>query len=371
MGNFDRIVRKNEFQIPKEFDSYFQNKFSSDLIKTKQFKGNESSIKFWEDYLQSEELNAFQILKDFYPQLYFPIESGINKTENYVNTVLKGKDSYKSIEKQLQLNSPEGVNIKIHESIAGKIPVLSIDDDEDFVIFLQCLIHNNNPLAIPQSMGAFLAKGINNWARIHSLKNQWLENNSFGNWSNEFSENILPYPDLYKDKIIVLSAKPYSNIPFERLGLSEEEWKTYSYSIRLEHECTHLYTLKKYGYASNNLHDELIADYIGISKAYGSYNKYWMLLFMGLEDYPKYRKGARLQNYLENTHLSEESFQKLTSTIRNAIETIAYFDSELGKISSTKDQTRRIEALCETNLLYIASDKGVNKLMKKYNEKNR
>jgi hypothetical protein len=33
-------------------------------------------------------------------------------------------------------------------------------------------------------------------------------------------------------------------------------------SIREEHECTHLYTLKKYGVHQIVLHDELIADYI-------------------------------------------------------------------------------------------------------------
>lgn len=43
--------------------------------------------------------------------------------------------------------------------------------------------------------------------------------------------------------------------------------------------------------------DELIADYAGIVAAWGRYRADWFLRFVGLEDYPRYREGGRLQNY--------------------------------------------------------------------------
>ncbi|MGH1518483.1 DUF7005 family protein [Chryseobacterium sp. JK1] len=350
-----------------ELESYFQNKFSLEAITTITSEEN-FSIQFWEDYLLSSSKNGLQILQDFYPQLYFPVQTEINKTESYINAVLKGKKSYENLHKNLQLNDKDGITIKVYDSVAGAIPIVSINDCEDFSTFVQCFLHKNNPEPIPQSMGAFLANGINNWARIHDLKEKWIRNNPFGNWNTEFSQNILPHPGMYKDKIIVLSTKPYSNVPADKLGLSDHEWRAYSYTIRLEHECTHLYTLKKYGKASNNLHDELIADYIGICKAFGEYNKEWMLAFMGLENYPQYRKGARLENYLNN-QVSEENFQDITYIIKNAIEAIAYFDSELGIIQSDRDQMVRIETLCETDIIDIASGRGGYMLMTKYNEK--
>lgn len=364
------IILKNneEFQVPKELESYFQNKFSLECIMTIP-SGENFCIEFWKNYLEVNDLNPFQILKKFYPQLNFPIQKDINKTEDYINAVLKGKDCYGTLQDELQLNNAKEITINVHESIAGGIPVVSVPDNKDFATIVQCFLHKNNPIEIPESMGAFLASGMNNWARIHVLKKHWTEANPLGNWNEEFSKNILPNPDLYKDKIIVLSTKPYSNVSANRLGLRDDEWKTYSYLIRLEHECTHLYTLKTYGYASNNLHDELIADYIGIAKAAGRYHKEWMLLFMGLEDYPKYRKGARLENYLENIQLSDEKFHKLIYIIKNAIETIAWFDNELGTIRSDKDQKARIEVLCETDLTNIASEEGGHILMIKYNEK--
>ncbi|WP_343665343.1 DUF7005 family protein [Chryseobacterium mucoviscidosis] len=367
--NIDLPKVQEKLHISSELDTYFQNKFSSDKLKTIQTEEKEPYMEFWESYLQTKNIRTFQVLKNFYPQLYFPIQKGIDKTENYIDAILKGQDSYKSLQEQIQVIDEDGFSITLHKYIIGAIPVLSVKHDNDFVTIVQSLLHKNNPVVIPQSMGAFLANGINNWARIHSLKEKWIKDNPFGNWNNEFSRNILPNPDLYKDKIIVLSSKPYSNISSERLNLSEEQWKSYSYSIRLEHEYTHLYTLKRYGYASNNLHDELIADYIGISKTLGSYNKEWMLLFIGLEDYPKYREGARLQNYLGDVNLPEEGFKKLTEIIKDAIESISNFDKKLGGIKSDKDHICRIEALCEIDLLNIAAGSGCSMLIKKYNEK--
>jgi hypothetical protein len=330
---------------------------------------DEPYINSWKGYcIESTQDGVFQILKNCYPQLYFPIEKGINESPDYINAVLKGKTEHINLKNSLALNNPEDLKIKIHVSIVGAIPVLKVPDSQDFIRIVQCLLHKNNPIPVPLSMGALLVNGINNWDRLNTLKQNWIDKNPIGNWNEEFSKNVLPNPISFKDKIIILSTKPYSNVAANRLGLSEDVWKTYSYSIRLEHECTHLYTLKKYGSATNNLHDELIADYIGISKTFGSYNKEWMLAFMGLEEYPKYRKGARLENYLGNPGISFENFEKLVVIIKNAIENIARFDNQLGKITSNKDHKCRMDALCETDVLKIASENGANLLVQKYHE---
>ncbi|MDZ7899432.1 MAG: hypothetical protein U5N85_15590 [Arcicella sp.] len=350
----------------EELVTYFQNKFSSKEVK-KQFSFvDEPYINSWEGYCNdSVEKGTFEVLKKCYPQLNFPIEEDINKRQDYIDAVLRGKTIGFNENNTLNLH---GIEFEIYKSIAGKVPVIKVPDNQDFIQIIQSLLHKNNPALVPASMGAILINGINNWDRLHTLKQNWLDKNPFGNWNEEFSNNVLSRPNLFKDKIIVLSTKPYSNVAASSLGLSEDVWKSYSYSIRLEHECTHLYTLKKYGYASNNLHDELIADYIGITKTIGYYSKAWMLAFMGLEEYPKYRKGARLENYLGSSSLSLENFEQLTVIIKNAIENITLFDSQLGKISSAKDQMNRIDTLCEVNVLDTASSNGADLLLSKYGE---
>lgn len=354
--------------VPDALNDYFQNRFRAKSTHGHPISVEEPYVASWAEYVaEYRQDEAFQLLRTCYPQLNFPIREGINKTQSYIDAVLKGNPLAGNGTPALA--KPEDLKFNLHQSIAGNVPVLIVADDADFVRLVQCLLHKNNPVPVPPSMGAMLANGVNNWERIHRLRAEWLRNNPAETWNGEFSRNVLPNPGLYKDKLIVLSTKPYSNVPADRLGLTEAEWATYSLSIRLEHECTHLYTLNRYGCATNNLHDELIADYIGISKTIGTYNKEWMLAFMGLENYPAYREGARLENYLRDANLTAELFGQLTAVIKKAIESIARFDAVLGTIRSAQDQVCRIDALCVTNLIDIASVNRANVLLQQYAER--
>ncbi|MGF7217835.1 hypothetical protein GGR92_004012 [Spirosoma lacussanchae] len=361
----NRLLRNSHIALPDELEAYLQNNFSGKEISHEPVAVDEPYGAVWAAHLASQG-NVFQLLQACYPQLNFPIQDGINKTQAYIDTVLKGKPctaGYTPV-----LSQPERLRLHVHTSLAGNVPVLIVPDHGDFVRLVQCFLHKNNPMPVPASMGASLLNGLNNWERIHALKRSWLRTNPAETWTQEFSKNVLPNPGLYKDKLILLSTKPYSNVPADRLGLTEAAWAAYSLSIRLEHECTHLYTLRRFGCATNNLHDELIADYMGISKALGTYRKDWMLAFMGLEAYPAYRKGARLENYLGDTNLTPEGFSQLTAIIKQAIESIARFDTALGPIRSAQDQMCRMDALCTTDLINIASVKGANTLLQTYQE---
>lgn len=367
---YTKIDKNIDQDFSDEIKLYLQNKFT---LREKQSYSNfqeESYINFWEIVLKKifTGEDAFIELKKCYPQLNFPIETDIEKSEFYKNLVLKGKTDCINIVTYLKLADTKSFYLYLHESIAGRIPILTISNKEDFTSIIQCLLYKNNPINIPLSMGAVLINGINNWERLYLLKIKWLGNNPLGDWNKEFFNNIEQYKFLYKDQLIILSKKPYSNVSASILGIPDDLWISQSISIRQEHECTHFYTLKRYGQISNNLHDELIADYIGIIKTIGYYNKEWMLLFMGLEEFPKYREGARLENYVKESSLSLEDFRQLTKIVKNAIENIFTFDKTLGKLKSNKDQMCRIEALCETDLLILASQNGANFVTQKYYE---
>ena len=355
--------------LSDELKTYLSNKFKSN--KTILSFENETGIEYWEDLAKkiTEDKLLFNELKKCYPQLNFPIELGIEEKQEYKDVVLKGKTENIKLPSVLRLNNPKNITLKIGESIAGKIPILTVPDQEDFIKILQCLIYKNNPKPVPQSMGAVLINGLNNWQKIANLKSDWSADHNVDNWSKEFYLNILPNYSLYKDKLIIISTKPYSNVSAKQLGLNESLWLSYSISIREEHECTHLYTLKKFGIASNNLHDELIADYIGIVKTIGKYNKSWMFMFMGLENYPKYRQGARLENYVPDDKLSKDDFIKLVEIVKMAIENISIFDESAGKLQSNIDQICRIDALCETSLEELSSTNGAALLIDNYNKR--
>lgn len=354
---------KENIVLSKQLDDYFSNKFTAGK---KEIQATSDKI-FWEDYVNdSDGTIPFRMLYELYPQLNFPIEEGIEKSQLYRDAVSKG--SFIISYHALPLHRKSDITLKLHKSIAYDIPVITVPDETDFETLIRSLIYKNNPVTIPKSMGASLISGINNWKKIHNLKQKWSENSPSISWNEEFSKNIVPNTHLYKDKIILLSMKPYSNVNAERLQMNSEEWKKISLKIRLEHECVHLYTLKKFGKASNNLHDELIADYIGIVAATGTYKEEWMLTFMGLEKYPKYRTGARLENYLGGMNLSESEFEKITEIIKNAIQNIAAFSNQLQRMETDHDKRSRIEVLCGTDLLRMSSSRGTQLLLDKYDE---
>ena len=375
MGYYSRRFLVKEYTsdatVITELLAYTKNKFN--LEKEAPFVAqDEAYISAWNRYYEeSLDTSVFGTLQSYLSQFQFPIKEGISTSPEYRDATLKGKLTENTkIAPGLLLNNPDGLVLKIHKSNAGLIPVLIVPDDEDFDAIIQALSHKNEPVAIPKTMGAALLMELNNWDRIHTLKKAWLVANPLGNWNLEFKENILPKAALYKDKLIVLSTKPYSGVKASSLGLDNRDWLRRSLDIRLEHECVHLFTLKYFGKAANNLHDELIADYIGIRKTLGFFDSAWLLHFMGLENYPNYRDGARLENYLETASISIAAFKILQRIVKNAIDTLVKFDQELNISSSEQEDAKRIATLCSVDLITMASPQGLKKLLSVHKNSN-
>lgn len=366
----ERIDPVVSIDLSYELKAYLFNKFSLNDDYEVSTVVEDESIQFWKEILLNfcDGKDIFGLLKECYPQLNFLIEKETDKIELYNDIVLRGKTNDIKLKDYLKLKDSKNISFEVHESIAGKIPVLTIPNYEDFVKIVQSLVYKNNAAVVPPSMGAVLLNGLNNCKRLNSIKKNWREKHPMEDWNTEFLDNIMPNKSLYKDKLLLVNAKPYSNVMACQLGLTEDLWISYSASIRREHELTNLYKIKKYGQTTNNLHDDLIADYIGIIKTTWNYNKMWMLTFMGLENYPHYREGARLENYLKGSKLSSNDFKQLIRIVKNAIENIAVFDKCLGKLKSNKDQMCRIDALCEIGLIDLASAKGAELLIEIYYE---
>jgi len=139
-------------------------------------------------------------------------------------------------------------------------------------------------------------------------------------------QRLIPRKELYQDRFIILSDGPYSAVPAEAIGLTEQEWRRASLIIRREHECAHYFTLRMYSAMRNNILDELIADYMGIVAAAGQYEAHWFLRFLGLENFPHYRRGGRLENYRGAPPLTDGAFRILQVLVKNAAENLEKFD---------------------------------------------
>ena len=293
---------------------------------------DEPFITAWERYtLEAGENNVFECLKKRLVQLRFPIRGGISRTAQYREATLEGASTENMTQAcGLMIKKPGKLSLMLHQTPAGRIPIITTREREDFVSLVRALVMKNEPAAIPDSMGACTVKGYNNWDRIYEYRKQWESQNaaesSEEKWQSEF-QRIVPQRKLYRDRFIILSDGPYSAVSAQDIGLGEEEWKSASLAIRREHESAHYFTGRLFQSMRNNLLDELIADYAGIVSADGRYNAGWFFRFMGLESFPDYRDGGRLQNYRGKPPLSDNAFKILQAMVKDAAENLEQFDA--------------------------------------------
>ena len=286
---------------------------------------DEPFVKAWEGYaMEALEKGVFFTLQEKLVQLSFPVREGISRDDNYRVATLRGLPVAGMPEARgLELECPEDLDLYLHPTPVGRIPVLIAGHRPDFVSLVQALSQRNEPDRIPPSMGACMVKGFNNWDRIRAYREKWQKDNpgrcSGDHWQEEF-RNIVPRRELYQDTFLILSRDEYSGVPAEEMGLSPEEWRSRSLLIRRGHEAAHYFTLRVFGSARNHAYDELIADCMGIVAAVGTYRSDWFLRFVGLENYPFYRQGGRLENYLGSPPLSGGAFRILQAIVHRASE---------------------------------------------------
>lgn len=329
---------------------------------------DEPFVSAWERYeRKAKDRGALETLKGRLVQLSFPIKKGISQTDAYRSATGKGVAPEKIPgATDLVLKRPDGFRFHLHATPAGRIPILITAHRDDFGALLRALTMRNEPEDIPEATGAMIVSGYNNWDRIRTLRKRWEADHAddFGGigWTVEF-QRIVSQKALYQDKFIILSDGPYSGVQGHELGISDAEWRETSLVIRREHECTHYVTRHLLNSMQNRLLDELIADYMGIVAAAGCFKADWFLRFMGLENFPEYRNGGRLENYRGNPPLSNGAFKLLQTLAGQAALNVERFDAQYGQNKKIGENSAfMLFALARLTIEELASKQGIRLL---------
>jgi hypothetical protein len=322
---------------------------------------DEPFVEIWEGYTREvQQTGSIGVLSKYLVQLRFPVLSGMSQNVEYADATRRGTNP-ENMESAsgIQLRYPEQCQLVMHQTPGGRIPLVIAGAREDFVFLIQALTKRNEPVTIPDSMGACIISGYNNWHRIQILRAAFEAAGSpQGPWPEEF-HRISLQKDLYQDRFVVLSRGPYSGVAAADLALEEESWMAISLSLRREHECAHYLTRRVFASMRNNLIDELIADYWAISTTLGGFRADWLLRFFGVEAFPKYREGARLQNYRGTPALTDGSFRILQRLVINAAENLERFDRICARELRQADiQPVLFMALTRLTVEEIASEDG-------------
>ncbi len=284
----------------------------------------EPHVAAWRGYAaEAAERGAWAALRPRLPQLQFPIRAGISRSDAYRAATRRG--AAPPAGPGLVLGRPDALRLSIEDGLAGPVPVLWTPHRDDFVCLVQALSGRNEPEPVPDSMGACLVSGFNNWDRLAALRCRWLAADPVGDWAEEF-RRILPHKELYQDRFLVLTDGPYSNVPAAAVGSSADEWLHVSRTLRLAHEQAHYLALRVFGTPLDRPLDEAIADYVAIVTACGRYRADWFLRFVGLEAFPNYRAGGRLENYRGRPPLSDAAFRVLQALVRAAADNLQRYD---------------------------------------------
>lgn len=335
---------------------------------------DELYLEAWRTYhLEALTAGAWPVLKTKLVQLTFPIRPGISKEAAYREVTLKGTPpSEEGV--GLHLDDPDSLSLVLHSTLAGTVPILAVHARSDFETLVRALTARNEEIAVPQAMGACLVNGLNNWDRIKILRSHWEAgdpaNKTEEAWTQEF-RRIIPRPELYKDRFIILSHGPYSNVSAEDVGLEQELWNQLSFDVRMEHECTHALSLRVFGALRHDLLEELIADWIALIKVFGEYRTDLALRFLGLEDFPRFRIGGRLEIYRGDPPLSDDAFFLMQSLAKRSIAHLNDISTQRPDLLTTNEMLGRLTlALSTMPTEAVAAPDGVERILARFEAAN-
>jgi len=286
----------------------------------------------WDTLLNRYTGMPWQFLREMFVELNFPISEGQSENPELIAALKRGILPSSSQDVWIP-HSPEKIHVYLQPTPAGRIPVIECESDTDFIHIQQSLVYRCEPRPVPDSRGATIIKNYNNWGRINMHRKNLVK-------------NIFVTPELYRDYIILLSHRYYSGVAPEIFGLESDEWRRKSLILRREHEIAHYMTQRYYHSTKNEIHDEIIADFMGLTAAFGEYDPNKFITFMGLENYPKYRIGGRLEVYLPK---GGKDFNSLCVTLMQAAQNIVAYYNEL-----CQDRMNMFHTLCRTSVADMA-----------------
>lgn len=274
-------------------------------------------------------------LRDALPQLRLPVQPGASRHPAYDALVRQARpfaqvvgDPAIDLPAAEPFAHPESIELGIAEHAAGAMPILSIGDRNDFVRFHRALGGRGEPLDVPPGVRALYIAGLPNPGRLRAIRDAWLaRGGEAADWPAEIARLAAEDRTHFHDRVILVSTGSYGDATegWRRHALDEAEWIEKSGAIRLEHELAHHATHRLLGSHRLHLHDELVADFMGLTSALGTFDAALFLECLGVpqamnEPVPQH---ARFRHYLGD--LDERDLPALRALVAGAAANLERF----------------------------------------------
>lgn len=225
-----------------------------------------------------------------FPQLYVAPAEGVQEQHRAASTLgMVPEDATLS-----HFVGSDEDELREVDTPAGPVDVVFLKNRGDFETFLQIIGHKSQPVPIARTVGAITYRGLADWSKVEAAKLSFLATGGT-DWPSEFSR-LARTPGAFRSEIIIISEGPYSNVPAQDTGYSDEEWVKVSREIRLHHECAHVVCRRTLPDDILPVWDEITADVTGLLCATETYDVSLAARFLGVTQ--DGFKGGRLSEYL-------------------------------------------------------------------------
>ena len=268
---------------------------------------DEAHVAFWNEIIENTEGTPLQKIQACFPQVCIPIQEGVSQSKSYKDAVLRGVPFVDAGFNEIaEYEDPDAITLHMYTHDAGSLPVVETSNYNDFEHLNRALASKCEPVHIADGIHAAFIAGLPNPGRMLQLQ---VEASQRGEpWGSAMQRLLNEDKTNFYDKIVLMHTSPYGNVPASNVGLSELDWMEKSSFLRIEHEMTHYATNRMLGSFRLNIHDELLADFMGFTSSLGFFSADLFFLAMGIEGdcIPKH---CRFRNYCQA--LGEDEIQEI------------------------------------------------------------
>jgi hypothetical protein len=256
--------------------------------------GSEPFVVNWLSLLQEARRSSVRrVLEDTIFEFTFPVVKGVSSGLAHKALSMPSWAGAVPPRSTVEVGSPEWETperwkLTLCSTAGGLLPVIEPVSRRDFMLMVQAIIHRNEPVPVPDSIGAFLVSGYTS-RKIHREVREAIAQGQMAADARD--------PRLWSEKFLLLSSGRYSGVPAQDMGMEDDAWIKISRLIRLEHEGCHYLVRRVYPRIVFGLHDELVADFAGLMSAFGEFRAAHFLRFMGIDDSGEAQPTGRFANY--------------------------------------------------------------------------
>ncbi|HBZ97231.1 MAG TPA: hypothetical protein DEO57_05240 [Phycisphaerales bacterium] len=349
---------------PSPLEDYLRNDFLEEAATPlpRLPLADESHIPWWRSWREDGELDCARLAEQL-PQLLFGVESGIAKSDAYHRAILGGDMQARPSGAHL----PDGsIAFTVTPHWAGRLPVLTMHDRGLFELLFRVLGFKGEPIDIAPSVHALLVAGLPNPGRLVATRQAWEQGAladdplvaGCSTWSEAIGALDRGDRTRFRDRILLVHEGPYASLAAEDVAvdLTEAEWARQSEVIRLEHEFSHYATRRLFNGMRLNLHDELIADCMGFTKALGAFDAGLFLRGLGVVPGALPDATARAWTYVRE--LPERDVVAVCDLAAAAARTVQRWLEQNG----LPDRSVLLHTLARLDLSTLAGPAGLDRL---------